>query len=270
MIGTLYGDLVACSFKQNGMKFGDELVREDAYFSDKGLLALATADALMIRDNTTPSAFKKLVGEYYYGRDKKRVHFPIWFWRWLDVEGNYIYWNNSSMAIPMNCIAAPIDNGLQHALYRLMIDDKSAMYDSWIIGALIEAFKVGKTKQEALHYQIAESLEFWVQQGYFAENEPYDSLNSLVTAWIAFEKAHDYTEAVKFAAEMSKDADTRVVTLIAATLAEVYYKPNVEMFKFPKSCMEQYGGVLKRLKEIDSDPAIRQRIEVELLATHGF
>ena len=40
--------------------------------------------------------------------------------------------------------------------------------------------------------------------------------------------------------------------------------------KFPKSCMEQYGGVLKRLKEIDSDPAIRQRIEVELLATHGF
>ena len=79
MLGTLYGDLVACSFKQNGMKFGDELVREDAFFSDKGLLALATADALMIRDNTTPSAFTKLVGEYYYGRDKKRVHFPIWF-----------------------------------------------------------------------------------------------------------------------------------------------------------------------------------------------
>lgn len=38
MLGTLYGDLVACSFKQNGMKLGDELVREDAFFSDKGLL----------------------------------------------------------------------------------------------------------------------------------------------------------------------------------------------------------------------------------------
>ena len=41
MLGTLYGDLVACSFKQNGMKLGDELVREDAFFSDKGLVALA-------------------------------------------------------------------------------------------------------------------------------------------------------------------------------------------------------------------------------------
>jgi len=109
-----------------------------------------------------------------------------------------------------------------------------------------------------------------VQQGYFVENEPYDSLNSLVTAWIAFEKSHDYIEAVKFAAEMSKDGDTRIVTMIAATLAEVYYKPDVEMFRFPKSCMEHYGGVLKRLKEIDSDPAIKNRIEMELAATHGF
>ena len=270
MIGTLYGDLVACSFKQNGMKFGNELVREDAFFSDKGLLALATADALMIRDNTTPVAFKRLVGEYYYGRDKKRVHFPIWFWRWLDVEGDYRYSNNSSMAIPMNCIAAPIDNKLQYALYRLMIDEKSAMYNSWIIGTLVEALKEGRSKQEALHYKIAENLEFMVQQGVFDEHDPYNSLNSLITAWIAFEKAHDYTEAVKFAAEMSKDADTRVVTMIAATLAEVYYKPDVELFKFPKGCLEHYGSVLNRLKEIDSDPAIKQRIEVELVATHGF
>ena len=270
MLGTLYGDLVACSFKQNGMKFGDELVREDAFFSDKGLLALATADALMIRDFSTPVAFKNLVGDYYYGRDKKRVHFPIWFWRWLDVESEYLYGSNSSMAIPMNCIAAPIDNKLQYALYRHMIDDKAAMYDSWIIGDLIESFKSGKTKQEALRHGISETLEEMVKDGLFDEHDPFNSLNSLITAWIAFEKANDYTEAVKYAAEMSKDADTRIVTMIAATLAEVYYKPDVEMFKFPKSCMEHYGGVLKRLKEIEQDSTIRNRIEMELVATHTF
>lgn len=54
MLGTLYGDLVACSYKQNGGKFGDELVREDAFFSDKGLMALATADALMMKDRICP------------------------------------------------------------------------------------------------------------------------------------------------------------------------------------------------------------------------
>lgn len=270
MLGTLYGDLVACSFKQNGMKLGDELVREDAFFSDKGLMALATADALMIRDNTAPAAFKNLVGEYYYGRDKKRVHFPIWFWRWLDVDGEYRYSSNSSMAIPMNCIAAPIDYKLQYALYRHMIDDKAAMYDSWIIGDLIESFKSGKTKQEALHHGISETLEEMVKNGIFDEHDPYNSLNSLITAWIAFEKANNYIEAVKYAAEMSMDADTRIVTMIAATLSEVYYKPDVEMFRFPKNCMEHYGGVLKRLKEIEQDSTIRNRIEMELVATHTF
>lgn len=68
MLGTLYGDLVACSFKQNGMKLGDELVREDAFLSDKRFLALATADALMIRGNSTPVAF--------YSATKKRRHEP--------------------------------------------------------------------------------------------------------------------------------------------------------------------------------------------------
>lgn len=270
MLGTLYGDLVACSFKQNGMKFGNELVREDAFFSDKGLLALATADALMIKDNSTPVAFKKLVGEYYYGRDKKRVHFPIWFWRWLDVEGDYKYGANSSMAIPMNCITAPIDNKLQYSLYKLMLDDKAAMYDSWIIGDVIEAFKKGATKEDALKYLMGQVLADYIQWGVFDENDPYNSLNSLITAWNAFEKANDYTETVLFAAEMSKNTDTRIVTMIAATFAEVYYKPDIEMFKFPKGCMEHYGSVLKKLKDIDSDPAVKQRIEMELVATHSF
>ena len=270
MLGTLYGDLVACSFKQNGMKFGDELVREDAFFSDKGLLALATADALMIKDNSTPVAFKKLVGEYYYGRDKKRVHFPIWFWRWLDVDGDYIYSANSSMAIPMICIAAPIDNKLQCSLFHLMLDDKAAKYDSWIIGDVFEAFKKGASKEDALNYLMGQVLADYVRWGVFDENDPYNSLNSLITAWNAFEKANDYIEAVKYAAEMSKDTDTRIVTMIAASFAEFYYKPDVEMFKFPKGCMEHYGGVLKKLKEIDSDSAVKQRIEMELVATHCF
>ena len=69
---------------------------------------------------------------------------------------------------------------------------------------------------------------------------------------------------------MSKNADTRIVTMIAATLAEVYYKPVVEMYRFPKYCMEHYGGVLKRLKEIEQDSTIRNRIEMELVATHTF
>lgn len=103
MLGTLYGDLVACSYKQNGGKFGDELVREDAYFSDKGLMALATADALMIKDRISPQTFKSLVADYYYGRDKRRVRFPDWFEHWLNPESGYSYDSNSGMALPMCC-----------------------------------------------------------------------------------------------------------------------------------------------------------------------
>lgn len=109
-----------------------------------------------------------------------------------------------------------------------------------------------------------------MKKGWFDEQNPYNALNSLITAWIVFERAHDYAETVRLAAEMSKDADTRVVTMVAATLAEVYYKLEVEMFRFPKGCMDHYGEVINRLREIDQDPAIRQRIEVELVATHCF
>ena len=66
MLGTPYGDLVAYSFKQNGMKLGKELVREDVFFSDKGLMALATADALMIKDRTSPQPFKTLVATHSF------------------------------------------------------------------------------------------------------------------------------------------------------------------------------------------------------------
>lgn len=270
MLGTLYGDLVACSFKQNGMKFGDELVREDAFFSDKGLVALATADALMIKDHTSPLPFKTLMADYYYGRDKRRVRFPQWFEYWLNPESGYSYDSNCGMALPMCCIAAPIDYELSVSLYRLMLSGKAAMYASWYLGHLVKALKEGKSKQDALMQDDVSMLPGWLKKGQFDEQDPYNALNSLITAWMAFERAHDYTETVRLAAEMSKDADTRVVTMVAATLAEVYYKPDVEMFRFPKGCMDHYGEVINRLREIDQDPAIRRRIEVELVATHSF
>ncbi len=45
---------------------------------------------------------------------------------------------------------------------------------------------------------------------------------------------------------------------------------DVVMFRFPKGCMDHYGEVINRLREIDQDYAIRRRIEVELVATHSF
>ena len=270
MLGTLYGDLVACSFKQNGMKCGDELVREDAFFSDKGLMALATADALMIKDRTSPQSFKSLVADYYYGRDKKRVRLPEWFEKWCTPESDYNYDSDCGMAIPMCCIAAPIDYDMSIALFRMMLSGKAAMYASWYLGHLVKALKDGKNKQEALMQDDVSMLPGWINNHSHIANDPFNALNSLINGWIAFDKANDYTEAVKYAAELSKDADTRVTTMIAATLAEVYYKPDVEMFMFPKNCTDHYGEVIKRLREIDQDPAIRRRIEVELVATHCF
>ena len=270
MLGTLYGDLVACSFKQNGMKLGDELVREDAFFSDKGLVALATADALMIKDRTSPQPFKTLMADYYYGRDKRRVRFPQWFEAWLSPEGGYGYDYNCGMALPMCCIAAPIDYELSVSLYRLMLSGKAVMYASWYLGHLVKALKDGKSKHEALMQDEVSMLPGWINNHGHIANDPFNALNSLITAWMAFDKTHDYDETVRLAAEMSKDADTRVVTMVAATLAEVYYKPDVEMFRFPKGCMEHYGEVINRLREIDQDPAIRRRIEVELVAIHCF
>lgn len=270
MLGTLYGDLVACSFKQNRMKLGDELVREDAFFSDKGLMALATADALMIKDRTSPQSFKTLVADYYYGRDKRRVRFPQWFEQWLKPESGYSYDSDCGMVLPMCCIAAPIDYELSVSLFRLMLSGKASMYATWYLGYLVKALKEGKSKQEALLQDEVSMLPGWINNHSHIKQDPYNALNSLITAWMAFERAHDYAETVRLAAEMSKDADTRVVTMVAATLAEVYYKPDVEMFRFPKNCTDHYGEVIKRLREIDGDAAIRQRIEVELVATHGF
>lgn len=151
-----------------------------------------------------------------------------------------------------------------------MLSGKAAMYASWYLEHLVKALKEGKSKQDALMQDEVSMLPGWLKEGRFDEQDNYNALNSLITAWMAFERAHDYTETVRLAVEMSKDADTRVVTMVAATLAEVYYKPDVEMFRFPKNCTDHYGEVINRLREIDQDPAIRWRIEVEMVATHSF
>jgi hypothetical protein len=43
MLGTIFGDLAACTFKQNRLLFNTDLVGEDTFLSGKGLLAMATA-----------------------------------------------------------------------------------------------------------------------------------------------------------------------------------------------------------------------------------
>lgn len=63
----------------------------------------------MIKDRTSPQSFKSLVADYYYGRDKNRVRFPEWFEKWYTPESDYNYDSDCGMAIPMCCIAAPID-----------------------------------------------------------------------------------------------------------------------------------------------------------------
>ena len=61
MLGALFGDLAACTYKQDKQLFERQLVGDESFFSDKGLMALATADALVIRNACTVPTFKAVV-----------------------------------------------------------------------------------------------------------------------------------------------------------------------------------------------------------------
>ena len=121
MIGTLIGDLAACTFKQDKTMFEKKLIGEETFFSDKGLLALATADALYLRDAETPELFKAVVKEYHDCRDASKVFFPKWFKDWCSPDNQYHWDSDSGMSLPMCCIAAPIDMNLSRRLHWMML-----------------------------------------------------------------------------------------------------------------------------------------------------
>ena len=82
-------------------------------------------------------------------------------------------------------------------------------------------------------------------------------------AWKAFDVSYDLTSAVKNAASLGEYADTRVVTMLAATMAEVFYHSDLSKFVFPTMICEKYGDVISQLKSIDANKQIiKYRIKV--------
>ena len=270
MIGTLIGDLAACTFKQDKTMYEKILIGEKAFFSDKGLLALATADALYLRDAETPELFKAVVKEYHDCRDASKVFFPKWFKDWCSPDNQYHWDSDSGMSLPMCCIAAPIDMNLSRRLHWMMLSGKASGYAAYYFSVIIRSLKNGISKEQTFSQDDVSMLPAWVDKGSFCENDPYNAINSLVLAWKAFDASYDYTSAVKNAASLGEYADTRVVTMLAATMAEVFYHSDFSNFVFPAIICEMYGNVIRQLKSIDADEVRRKRIEVELVATHSF
>ena len=270
MLGALLGDLAACTFKQDRQCFERELVGDDAFFSDKGLMALATADALVVRDACTLPSFKEVVKLYFDSRDKDKVHFPKWFEFWCSHnDSSYPYDSDEGMALPMCCIAAPFDKKLSVSLNDHMLCGKAAGYAAHYFTSIIRMIKSGKSKHEIYLDERISMLPMWIKEKSFGDDK-YNAIYSLILAWIAFDLGYDFTSTIKHAARTSVYADTRVVTMLAATMAETYYNIDVRKLPFPKHIKEKYRGLFEKLIEFDSNDHVRYRILDELLATHGF
>ncbi len=270
MLAAIYGDLAACTFKRNRALFEKQLVGENAFLSDKGLLALATADALVIRDAETLPLFKAVIKEYHDDRDKNKVHFPKWFEQWCSAaDKDYAYDSDFGVSLPMCCVTAAWDFVLSVKLHNHLLNGKAAGYAAYYFSHIISYLKEGHGKDKTLNMPEIGMLPNWVENAFFSE-EPYNALHSLILAWKAFYSSYDFTSAVKRAAALSAHSDTRVVTMMAASMAEVFYHVDVKNLVFPSSVVNKYADVLKKLIEFETDSAKRDRILAELLATHSF
>ena len=270
MLGALIGDLSACTFKQDRQCFERELVGDDAFFSDKGLMALATADALVVRDACTVPLFKAVAKEYYATRNKGKVHYPKWFDYWCSLDdAGHPFDSDDGMSLPMCCIAAPFDKELSINLHHHMLCGKASGYAAHYFTAIIRMIKSGKSKHEIFLDERIEMLPMWVEKGSFGEDN-FNAIQSLILAWIAFDLGYDFTSTIKHAAHISAQADTRVVTMLAATMAEAYYKIDVSKLPFPKHIKEKYKDLFEKLTEFETNDSVRNRILDELLATHSF
>ena len=270
MLGALLGDLAACTFKQDRQCFERELVGDDAFFSDKGLMALATADALVVRDASTVPSFKEVVKLYFDSRDKDKVHFPKWFEFWCSHnDSSYSYDSDEGMALPMCCITAPFDKDLSIRLNHHMQSGKAAGYAAHYFTSIIRMIKAGNSKHEIYLDERISMLPKWIAEKSFGDDK-YNAIYSLILAWIAFDFGYDFTSTIKHAARVGVYADTRVVTMLAATMAEAYYKIDVSKLPFPKHIKEKYKDLFEKLTEFETNDSVRNRILDELLATHSF
>ena len=270
MLGALLGDLAACTFKQDRQCFERELVGDDAFFSDKGLMALATADALVVRGACTVPLFKTVAKEYYATRDKEKVHYPKWFDYWCSLDdAGHPFDSDDGMSLPMCCIAAPFDNDLSVNLHHQMLCGKASGYAAHYFTFIIQMIKSGKSKHEIFLDERIEMLPMWIEKGSFGEDN-FNAIQSLILAWIAFDLGYDFTSTIKHAAHISAQADTRVVTMMAATMAENFYSIDVRKLPFPKHIREKYRDLFAKFMEFDTNDRVRYRILDELIATHGF
>ena len=260
MLGTIFGDLAACTFKQNRLLFNTDLVGEDAFLSDKGLLAMATADALLVKSVKNLSELKSVIKYYHDNRDKNRVHFAKWFEKWCQPESaDFSYDSDGDMALPVCCIAAQIDNNLSITLHHRMLTGKASGYAARYFSSLIHHLQKGMSKHEAIHHDGVFMLAQWMKEDFLGE-EPYNALHSLILACKAFSDSYDFTSTIKKAAAISEYDDTRVVTMLAAAMAETYYKIDVGCLKFPKSILGNYKDVLQNLKNLETDDNLRQQL----------
>lgn len=270
MLGALFGDLAACTYKQDKQLFERQLVGDESFFSDKGLMALATADALVIRNACTVPTFKAVVNEYFESRDLNKVHFPKWFEAWC---GDYIldndYDSDDGMSLPMCCIAALFDKDLSVKLHHHMLCGKASGYAAHYFTSIIQLIKSGNSKREIFLNDEIGMLPQWVESGSFG-NEPFNAINSLILAWIAFDFGFDFTSTIKHATRISVNSDTRVVTMMAATMAEAFYKVDISKLPFPKHITKRNKILFEKLMAFEFNEGKRQRILSELLATHSF
>lgn len=270
MLGALFGDLAACTYKQDKQLFERQLVGDESFFSDKGLMALATADALVIRNACTVPTFKAVVNEYFESRDLNKVHFPKWFEAWcIDYILDYDYDSDDGMSLPMCCIAALFDKDLSVKLHHHMLCGKASGYAAHYFTSIIQLIKSGNSKREIFLNDEIGMLPQWVESGSFG-NEPFNAINSLILAWIAFDFGFDFTSTIKHATRISVNSDTRVVTMMAATMAEAFYKVDISKLPFPKHITKRNKILFEKLMAFELNEGKRQRILSELLATHSF
>ncbi len=244
MIASIFGDLAACTFKQDRKLFERQLVGEDAFLSDKGILAMATIDAIFARKITTIESFKDVIYEYYEDRDKEKVHFPKWFRTWCTQKDiDYTYDSDDGMSLPLCCVTAHFDQELSVKLHHHLLGGKASGYAAHIFTDIIQILKNDKSKKRVLQEEQTGMFSNWIKNDFMGD-ETFNALHSLILAWKAFDASYDFTSAIKNAAIIGEYCDTRVITMLSASMAGIYYNIDSKNVYFPSHIYDKYKEVL--------------------------
>ena len=249
MLGAIIGDIVGSVYEWNNIKTKEfPLFREDCFFTDDTVMALAVADAIMQMDRDKllgPDAEKTFAASMKkWGRRYPNAGYGGRFSQWLVSYDNQPYnsWGNGSAMRVSPCAWAVPQSFMAHEsidqLERLAKTSATVTHnhEEGIKGAVETALAIWYMLRARGYTNESNSIQHWKQM--IISHSKYDLSKTLdeirptytfnescqetvPQAIIAFLESTDFEDAIRNAISLGGDSDT--LAAITGSIAEAAY-----------------------------------------------